>query len=112
MADVICYIYLNMGFLRCVFFRTIRSIDSFFILILMVTLKSRFIFFSWLFIVYMIVMLDVEVGIVVGWLGRVGCILLFVKSKEVKFVKSCGICIIGGKFLLLVIYFRKYFKKW
>lgn len=112
MVDVTCHTHLNMGFLRCASSRMTRSTDPLFTLTLMVTLKSRSTPLSWLFIVYMTVMLDAEVGTVVGWLGRVGCTSLSVKSKEAKFVKSCGICITGGKSLLLATHPRKHFKKW
>lgn len=65
--------HLNMGFLRCASSRTTSNTDPLLTLTTMVTLKSSSTPLSWLFMVYVTVILDAEVGAGKGWLGRGGC---------------------------------------
>lgn len=111
MMNDTCNTHLNIGFLRCASPRTTSNTDPLFTLTLMVLLKSSSTPLSWLFMVYMTVMLDVEVGPGPGWLGRVGCTSWSVKGKEATFVKGYGVCVIGLKSLLLATRPRRCFKK-
>lgn len=112
MVNVTCNTHLNVGFLRCASSRTTSSTDPPFTLTLMVSLKRSSTLLSWLFMVYLTVILDAEVGTRLGWLGRVGCTSWPGKSKEAKFVKDYGVCSIGTKSLLLAAYPRTHFKRW
>lgn len=66
MVNIAYSTHLNVGFLRCASSRTTSSTDPLFTLMSMVSLKSRPTPLNWLFMVYMMVMLDAVVGTGLG----------------------------------------------